>query len=1109
MKTEPTRTLTYHETDLTDLRHAADQARAAYRWEAALGLYTRALEQADNSAEVEYELRSNRAICYGYLGDYAKEVADLEEMGRLAETLGDVARQVAVFNRQAQVRLRSGDLVGSRALAETALARAREAGEGRLVVDSLNELNWVAEELGDLSQAQSGAEQALRLARTLDYRAGEADALYKSGWLQARLGRHEQGRAQLEAALVLYRQLGDREGEARCLNGLGLASQDLARSRDYYEQALVIYQATRNTLRQAVIFNNLGSVHERLGLYRRARDYQQQALQLKRALHGSSDIVGNLANLTYIYLMLKAYERAQKAVDEMLALARERGQRSREVYALFLRGRIALGRGLPAEARVHLQQAVEGWAALGEPGGRAHALAWLGAAELALGQVEEARTHTAQAVATLETTDVKDQEVWWWRYRALQGQSAVGGQSAADEAWQVLDRARELMLEGIATLSDAGLRRNYLNKASINQDITLEWTWQAVRRGLAPVSFLAHEISPVGLQDQLQRLVGIGNRLTAQRDPETLPRFILDEFVELSGAEQAFIALRDDASGELSWVSRLGIPDEAVEEVKAVASHVLEQAQTNWQPIQCEVEGEVPPDGVPALHRRSVVAVPMVSQGTVWGLLFGAMRQIFGRFSQADLDLLSLLANQAAAALENARWTRTLERRVEERTAKLASLAEVGRDIAATLDLDTVLTRITENARELLKADTSSVYLLQPDCKTLRLIACAGPVPESVKATTLQLGQGITGYVAQSGVAEIIADTSRDPRTMGTADGTAASETGKMVVAPLFSRGQVMGAMTGWRLAEAMVFQQADLDFLVALARQVVIAIENARLFAATEQARLETEQAWLEAEVAREEAELAREAAEAARMDAERANRAKSAFLANMSHELRTPLNAIMGFTRIVRRKAEGVMPERQVDNLDKVLVSAEHLLRLINTVLDIAKIEAGHMDVKLAEFDPAKLAEMCLMTAQPLVRRGVALEKKIVAPLPRMVSDQDKIKQIVINLLSNAAKFTHQGRILVTVTQENEYIAFTVSDTGIGIAEEALLRVFEDFQQAEHDTRQKYGGTGLGLPISRSLARMLGGDLTATSVLGEGSTFTLTLPARFKIAVGEPGAE
>ena len=148
----------------------------------------------------------------------------------------------------------------------------------------------------------------------------------------------------------------------------------------------------------------------------------------------------------------------------------------------------------------------------------------------------------------------------------------------------------------------------------------------------------------------------------------------------------------------------------------------------------------------------------------------------------------------------------------------------------------------------------------------------------------------------------------------------------------------------------------------------------------------------------------------------AEEANQAKSAFLATMSHELRTPLNAIIGFTRIVRRKAKDSLPERQLDNLDKVLTSAEHLLGLINTVLDIAKIEAGRMDVTPSTFDAGKLVEMCVFTSQPLLKPGVKLVQETASDLPPMISDQDKIKQIVLNLLSNAAKFTHEGEVVVS---------------------------------------------------------------------------------------------
>jgi PAS domain S-box-containing protein len=250
------------------------------------------------------------------------------------------------------------------------------------------------------------------------------------------------------------------------------------------------------------------------------------------------------------------------------------------------------------------------------------------------------------------------------------------------------------------------------------------------------------------------------------------------------------------------------------------------------------------------------------------------------------------------------------------------------------------------------------------------------------------------------------------------------------------------------------------------------------------------------------------------ARQEAEEANRAKSTFLANMSHELRTPLNAILGFTRIVRRKGEDALPEKQLDNLDKVLVSADHLLNLINTVLDISKIEAGRVDVQPTAFNLPPLIDLVVGTSQPLLREGVRLKADVPAKLPQVFSDQDKLKQILLNLLSNAAKFTHEGEITLSSRFDGERFYIDVNDTGIGVSEDALARIFEDFQQADSSTTREYGGTGLGLPISRSLARLLGGDLTACSIQGEGSTFTLTLPIRYTEtprtegeAVGEVG--
>jgi PAS domain S-box-containing protein len=236
------------------------------------------------------------------------------------------------------------------------------------------------------------------------------------------------------------------------------------------------------------------------------------------------------------------------------------------------------------------------------------------------------------------------------------------------------------------------------------------------------------------------------------------------------------------------------------------------------------------------------------------------------------------------------------------------------------------------------------------------------------------------------------------------------------------------------------------------------------------------------------------------ARETAEAATQAKSAFLANMSHELRTPMNAIMGFTRLVMRRSQDLLPQRQYENLEKILISAEHLLTLINDILDLSKIEAGHMEIHPVSFQLETLVDVCLRTLEPMLQsERIRLIKEIEPALALLSTDQDKVQQILMNLLSNAVKFTPAGTITITAQQHNGEITVAVADTGIGIPAEALKHVFEEFRQVDNSTTRQYGGTGLGLSISRRLAQLLGGDITVQSVLGVGSTFTVTLPLHY----------
>ena len=228
----------------------------------------------------------------------------------------------------------------------------------------------------------------------------------------------------------------------------------------------------------------------------------------------------------------------------------------------------------------------------------------------------------------------------------------------------------------------------------------------------------------------------------------------------------------------------------------------------------------------------------------------------------------------------------------------------------------------------------------------------------------------------------------------------------------------------------------------------------------------------------------------------AQEANRAKSAFLANMSHELRTPLNAIIGYTELLKEEGDNLRDE-QLEDLDTVLTASNHLLKLISSVLDLSKIEAERLDLVLEDVPLPDVITEVVGTARPVIE-GAGNQFVVDCQCGGVVFETDRMRltQILLNLLSNAGKFCNGGEVRLVTRPEPDRVTFAVEDTGIGMTEEQLEKVFEPFVQADASTTRRYGGTGLGLSVARSLAELLGGTITASSNEGRGARFVLSLP-------------
>jgi signal transduction histidine kinase len=610
--------------------------------------------------------------------------------------------------------------------------------------------------------------------------------------------------------------------------------------------------------------------------------------------------------------------------------------------------------------------------------------------------------------------------------------------------------------------------------------------WGAVREaslggslaGTRTGELALHAASSSAAARRARLLEELSTRLAEALTPHDVGSISVEHAVAALDARHAITALLHESANALELTPVIELPPHDVQPLQwlpLTRDSPLATAARTGDPVFVESADELRqrfPDALPVLEQLGIEAlavVPAVANGRVRGALgvgFGATHA----FDEGERRFITAVASQFAQAVLRARLyeaeheARCAAERAAERTARLQGVTAALSGALAPVDVGNVIVREGTAA---LGAFAGGVLRVSDDGQALEHLSSVG-FPDHVIESYRRFP--LTAPIVAAEVVRrrepIFIERFDEWAEHGWVPPTTMPPSGEMAhgawaALPLLVGDRVLGVMT-LSFDGPRHFGDDEPCFMMALAHQCAQALERARLFE-----------------------------------EAVAANRAKATFLATVSHELRTPLAAVLGYTELVADGVLGSVSEMQHDHLRRAIASGEHLLMMIEDILSFARVDAGREEVHVTTCTLSQLVEDAISVVTPLAtKKRLVLEAECDDGTMRFQTDPQKLRQIVVNLLANAIKFTEQGRVTLSARAESGMLQIVVTDTGPGIAPEHLERIFEPFWQVDQGFTRTVNGTGLGLSVARHLARLLGGDVTAASTLGAGSAFSVRLP-------------